>query len=145
MRSQDEPFRQESTWRDSTDEDIIRSLQAETQREEGIRNFNTGEDITKELYGPGRRSNVNVIPGEPTARCYGRLDVVVGRNDSLELRILQAIEHSAFRCLNDKIVVFRTAQWEPSPWLKYVSRFRDLNCRVFRKDFRSPNVIRLVP
>ena len=144
MRAEDETYGQESTWRNSTDEDIIGSLRADAGREADIHNLDSGEEIVKKLYGSSQKSNVNVIPGEPTARCYGRLDVVVGKSDSIELRILQAIEHSAFRCPKDKIVVFRTTHWDPVPWLKYVSRFHELSCRVYRKDLRSANVIKLV-
>lgn len=88
----------EVNWGGMDDAKIAGLLSAETSREESVTSLDTGEQIVEQLYGQ-LGVTVNVIPGYPGNQCHGRLDVVVGKNDSLETRILQAIEHLAIQNL----------------------------------------------
>ena len=113
--------------------------------------FNNGKKILNELfeergYGHGDTIGlpVNVIPAtDILGSCQDTLFVAVGDNDSLERRLLEAVEHVSAKCrgITNK-VLFISTKWQTSVWLKHKNSFGPSN--VFLKIIGLPSYIKLL-
>ena len=101
----------------------------------------SGKGIVEKIFarGGGSGISVNVIPpvGRPGG-CERILFVAIGAKDSIEKRVLEAIEHIAAKCPNrTKYVVFYCAKWNHAAWLKHMDSFRRLGVVVVKKELLS--------
>ena len=71
-------------------------------------------------------SHINVIPpvGHP-GPCCSILLVAIGSWDSIEKRILEAVEHTYVKCARiTKYVIFYAAKWDQEIWIRHEQSFR---------------------
>ena len=71
-------------------------------------------------------SYINVIPpvGHP-GPCRSVLLVAIGSLDSIENRILEAVEHIYVKCAGiTKYVIFYAAKWNQEIWIRHEQSFR---------------------
>jgi len=84
--------------------------------------WTTGESIAK-----GFPSDVNVIPGKLSNRCYPTLMVAIGSLDNIEARILEAAYHVNVSCPGKNMqVIFEAAKWDSETWKKHSSKFNSV-------------------
>lgn len=84
----------------------------------------SGKDLVDAFSGLRMGQLINVIPGGTPGRCHRDLVVAIGTRDSVEKRILQAIEHVLARCMGiTKNVVITALKWNYGIWNKHRNSF----------------------
>ncbi|MHB1806508.1 MAG: hypothetical protein ACYCR2_05845 [Thermoplasmataceae archaeon] len=96
----------------------------------------SGKDLVDAFSGLRTGQRINVIPGGTPGSCHWDLVVAIGARDSVEKRILQAIEHVLARCMGITVnVVIAALSWNSEIWNKHKNSFAR----------KSVNVILLMP
>lgn len=109
---------------------------------ENPRTYQRGEDMIDSLRNSYQGQRINVIPDGMSGECQQVLLVAIGKrkDEDVEKRILQAIEHINVRCLGiTKYVIFWAAKWESMAWMKHRDSFK--NAIVILKLFGIDPVI----
>ena len=84
----------------------------------------SGKDLVDAFSGLRMGQLINVIPGGTPGSCHRDLVVAIGTRDSVEKRILQAIEHVLARCMGiTKNVVITALKWNYGIWSKHRNSF----------------------
>ena len=108
--------------------ELIGSLSGRSLDEEfpaDPRAFSSGKKIVARIFGEEARGGVassyrvNVIPGGHPGECLKVLFVAIGTNDSVKMRILEAVAHVSARCPGTRAVLFYAMWWSATEWAAY--------------------------
>jgi hypothetical protein len=103
-----------------------------------IPNYGHGETIIAYSLPRSWVGKTNVIPSVASGDCHRTLVVAIGFDDSIRVRLLQALWHVGFICRETNLVVFLAMKWDQTEWKLHQQLFQGYGTTcVLRLPFRA--------